>query len=66
MKRISTGTPVTTRGALVAETVTHEPWPVTVETFEDVGGVKISEGATVQIRCGCRGDLLYDYGHEAA
>ena len=42
----------------------HYPVPVTVETGEDVGGVKIITDTTIQIRCGCRDDLGHDYGHE--
>lgn len=45
---------------------THEPWPVKVEVFEDVGGVMVLEDTEVQIRCSCRFDLFYDYGHEGA
>lgn len=40
------------------------PVPVTVEHGEDIGGIKIIHRTTVQIRCGCRHDLGFDYGHE--
>lgn len=42
----------------------HTPHPVPVETFEDVGGVLVSLGVSVQIRCGCTVSLEHDYGHE--
>ena len=42
----------------------HEPWPVVVDIVEEVGGVLVIVGSEVQLRCGCRDDLLYDYGHE--
>lgn len=42
---------------------THTPWPTLVDIVEDVGGVYIAIDQEIQLRCGCRDDLLYDYGH---
>ena len=42
----------------------HEPWPLVVEEYEYIGGVKIRVGTIVQLRCACTDSLEYDYGHE--
>lgn len=44
----------------------HYRVAVWVETYEDVGGVRIPTGGEWQNRCGCTQSLEHDFGHEAS
>jgi hypothetical protein len=42
----------------------HEPCEVEYETVEDIGGLLVTTGKRVEVRCGCTETYRYAYGHE--